>query len=60
MIDCCLDLVVIVITALLLPFQAQDFSPRLSGCLLCRLGRLAPQYLGRDIFELVVFFVCCL
>ena len=37
---------IIIIAALLLPFQAQDFSPRLPGCLLCRLGRLAPQYFG--------------
>ena len=57
MVDCCFDLVIIIIAALLLPFQAQDFSPRLPGCLLCRLGRLAPQYLGRDIFELVLQFL---
>ena len=55
--DCCFDLFTVAVTVLLLPFQAQDFSPRLPGCLLCRLGRLAPQYLGRDIFELVLQFL---
>ena len=52
-----MDIFTVAVTVLLLPFQAQDFSPRLPGCLLCRLGRLAPQYLGRDIFELVLQFL---
>ena len=57
--DCCVDLftVAVTVTVLLLTLQAHDLSSRLSGCLLCRLGRLAPQYLGRDIFELVLQFL---
>ena len=57
--NCCIDLFTVAVTVLLLTLQAHDLSSRLSGCLLRRLGSLAPQYLRRNTFKLVLQFFQC-